>query len=247
MNQAVKFQLGLVTIIIVYYLVRLLGISNINFNLWQQIYWGNFIKNSFLLFFTFLLFYQIFNQVRKMPVTGPTIIKGRVLKKILIFVFALGWLAVVTHTIFDSLKILLPLELLPLYQFADLMDETIAHIFIYMPIQLGFIILTLLEVQRPSFSRLTNLDLLILISSSSLTGILWGLNLTEGNYSLFTSLPVVVIYLFFAVFLTTKYKLKLRHQPWAIFSLITSSSVILSFSAWCWIFSNSTQLFTILK
>jgi|GEM_PF-6159654 hypothetical protein len=247
MNQAVKFQLGLGAMVIIYYLVRLLGISDHGLNIWQQIYWGNLIRNSFLLLLTFLLFYQIFNQARKMPITGPTLVKGSLLKKLLFIFFGLGWLAVVTHTIFDSLKILLPLELLPLYQFADLMDETIAHLFMHIPIQLGFFLLTLLEIQRPSSTPLVRKNLVILIISSSLTGLLWGLNLSEGNFSIYFSLPTVIIYLIITTYLIKHFRIKLTNRPWTLYSLITSASIAISFSVWSLIHSSSTQFFSTLK
>ncbi len=246
-NQAVKFQLGLFTLVIIYYLIRLLGISDINLNLWQLIYWGNFIKDSLMLFIAFLLAYLIFNKVRLSPKSGPTIIKGRTLKQILFSIFILGWLAVVTHTIFDSLKLFLPFNLLPFYQFADLMDETIAHIFIYLPTQLTIIILALLEAQRPSLSRLNKKDLSILITSSTLIGLFWGLNLSEGNLSLVTSLPTMVIYLYFSLFIIKKHKLKLITRPWTLFSLLASLFSIISFSIWSLVYSSSTQLFMTLK
>lgn len=246
MSQAIKLQLGLLAIVISYLIIRLLGISNLNLNLWQQIYWGNFIKNSLLLVITFIVAYLIFNQARLRQKTGPTIIKGSLLKKFLIVVFILGWLAIVTHTIFDSLKILLPFNLLPVYQFADLMDETIAHIFIYVPSTLAIFILNFLEIQRPA-RRINKKDITIISILSVIIGLVWGLNLSEGNLSLFTSFPLMIIFLITFSFLIKKHKLNLLIRPWLLFSLITASTSTISFAIWNLFFTHQDQLFMVLQ
>lgn len=247
MSQPVKFQLGLFSIVIIYFIIRLLGISDLDLNLYQQIYYGNFIKDSLMLFVTFSLSFFIFNKARKLPLTGPTIIKGRILKKLLISIYILGWLAVVSHTIFDSIKILLPLNLLSFYQFAETMDETISHIFIFVPTLITFFILTILEIQRPSLKKITKLDIFLLTTSSLLIGLVWGPNLSEGNLSIITSFPIMIFYLLFSIFIIKKYNLKLRFHPWMLFSLITDITGIISYIIWSLVYSSSTQLFMILK
>ncbi len=245
MSQVVKYQLGLLGVIVIYLVIRLLGISNLNLNLWQQIYWGNFIKNSLILLISYTITYKIFNQVRLRPKTGPTIIKGSLLKKALIIVFAFGWLAVVTHTIFDSLKILLPYQLLPIYQFADLMDETIAHIFMFVPVILSLIILNLLEVQRPA-RRINKKDITIISLLSIFIGLVWGPNLSEGNLSLYTSFPLMLLFLLSFTLLIKKHKLNLLIRPWLLFFLITTSISSIGFLIFNLISPQNSQLFMLL-
>lgn len=246
MSQAVKLQLSLFTIILIYVIVRLIGISGINLNLWQQIYWGNFIKNSLILLITYIVAYLIFNQARLRPKTGPTIIKGSILKKALIIIFSFGWLAIVSHTLFDSLKLLLPFKLLSIYQFADLMDETIAHIFIFVPAILAIFILNLLEIQRPA-RRISKRDTIIISVLSLIIGLVWGLNLSEGNLSLVTSLPLMIAFLIIFILLIKKHQLNLLIRPWLLFSLITAFVSSTSFLVWSLIFSGNTQLFMVLQ
>jgi len=204
MNKVVKFQLAIFAVITAYALFRFISISDISLTLWQRIYWGNIIKDSFLLIAYILISYAVFNIIRFNPKTGPAIIKGSILKKSLYFFIAVFWTTMITRMFSDSFKMIFPFNKLKLYQFADLLDETLGHIFLYIPIIAVYFIGTLLEIERPSKKPLFQLETILLFILSVLGGIGWGLNLTEGNFSALTSLPLMILFLIFTAFIFIK-------------------------------------------
>lgn len=245
--QAIKHQLILFALFSIYIIIRLIGISSFPLTLWQNIYWGGLVKNSFLLLTSFTLTYYILDSIRHRPRSGPKIISGKNLKKILYPALVLSWLAVVTHAFFDSLKILLPFKLLPLYQFADLMDETISHIFMFLPILALFFIVTFLEIERPLPKLLGKKAIILLTCLSLLIGIVWGLNLTEGRLAFVTSFPVMLVYLFLTLYLFKKHHLNLSSRPWNLMAIIILTSGSISLTVWNLVFRSTPELFTILQ
>jgi len=247
MNKIVKFQLVIFAVITTYAFIRIIGASDISLTFWQKIYWGNVFKDSFLMIIYILIIYAIFNIIRFNPKTGPTIIKGNVLKKTLYFLIAIFWMTVITRMFSDSFKIIFPFNKFKLYQFADLLDETLGHIFLYVPIIAIYFIGTLLEIERPSKKSLAQLEILLIFILSILAGIGWGLNLTEGNFSAFTSLPLMLIFLIFSAFIFIKHKLKLNYRPWSLSFLVIYTFGSLTFISYGLIFKSFPQIFTLIK
>ena len=247
MNKIVKFQLTIFAVITAYALIRFISVSDISLTLWQRIYWGNIIKDSFMLLAYLLISYAVFNIIRFNSTTGPTIIKGAFLKKALYFFIAIFWMTAVTRMFSDSFKMIMPFDKFKLYQFADLLDETLGHIFLYIPIIAVYFIGTLLEIERPSKKPLSQLEIILISLLSILAGIGWGLNLTEGNFSAFTSLPLMLIFLFFTVFIFIKHQLKFNHRPWSLSFLIIYAFGSLTFISYGLIFKSFPQVFTLIK
>jgi len=242
----IKHQLILFALFSLYIIIRLIGISDIDFTFWQSI-WVFAVKDSLLLLIMIFFTYFILDSIRHRPRIGPRIISGKTLKKILYPALTLSWLAVVIHTFFEAVKILLPFKLLPLYQFADFMDETISHVFMFLPVIIMLFIATFLEIERPLPEVLAKKETIFLSLLSFLSGIIWGLNLTEGRLAFATSLPVMLIYLFSTLYFFKKYNLKLLSRPWNLTVLIVFASGSISLIAWNLIFQSTPELFTILQ
>ena len=245
--QAIRYHLILLAIFIAYVIVRLIGISDISLTLWQDIYWGNFVKNSLMLISAFALVYFGFNTVRRQPKIGPRVLSSKKLKLILYPTLILAWSAVVIHAFFDSFKKLLPFKLLPVYQFSDFMDETISHIFIYVPFTVIFLVLSFLEIERPLAKSLKKTEIIFLSILSVLMGIVWGLNLTEGRLAFATSFPAMLISLILTLYLIRKHRLNLRTRPWNLTAIIIASTSSISLTVWNLIFKSTPELFTVLK
>ena len=247
MKPIIKLNLGLIFLAAAYFFIRLIGISDIPLTIWQQVYYGNVIKNTVFLCISFYLIYYLFNYLRLNPKTGPTIIPARILKTGLIIFLILIWSAIAIHTVFDSLKIILPFNHLPLYIFSELMDETIAHLFMFLPTIGLFYLAALLEIERPLPVKLNFPEKFLIIITGFILGGFWGLNLSEGRLSLITSLPLMIIFAFLIIILRKKYSLKFSFRPWTLFSLIGSVSGSLGFSLWTLFFHSTPELFMVLK
>lgn len=247
MSTTLKSQLALFSVWSIYIAIRFIGISNISLNVFQQIYIGNILKDTLLIIALFLLTYIFFNQARSNKKNGPTIIKGSKLKLSLYIVLAFGWLAIVAHLIFDSIKLFLPFEWLPIYKFSDLLDETISHIFMFLSAISAFFIASLLEIERPLAKNIKKLEFKIIIAINIIAGIFWGLNLSEGNLSLVTSLPAMLIYLIIIPTLLKKHQLSLTNRPWTTMSIVISISSSITFITWSLIFKSVPQFFNYLK
>lgn len=247
MNSVIKQQLFVFSLLLIYIIIRLIGISAIPLSLWQRVYWGNALKNTFLLFSGLSLLFFIINTVRFNARIGPTIIQAKKLKLALFIIVGLGWLATVTQTIFDSLKILLPFKQLFIYQFADLLDETVAHIFLFLPIIAVFFIVSILEIERPLPRPLKRKETILLVCLNAIIGIIWGLNLTEGRLSVVTSLPAMVIYLVLMIYLFSKHHLSWRLRPWNLSLLIISFTGSIGLTGWGLAFRSFPQLFSVLN
>jgi len=241
----IRHQLILFALFTLYIITRLIGISNIEFTFWQSI-WTFALKNSLLLIAFIYLAYSILDSIRHQPRIGPQIISGKNLKKIFYPALLLTWLAITVHTVFEIFKLLLPFKLLPFYQFADYMDETISHIFMYVPAVILFFITTSLEIERPLSEFLKKKEIALLSSLSLLFGTIWGLNITEGRLSLITSFPIMLIYIFLTLYFFKKHHLNLRSRPWNLTAVIFFTSASISFVVWNMIFQ-STEFFTTLK
>lgn len=247
MNKVVKFQLIIFLLAVFYIFIRFLGISDIPFTLWQKVYWGNIIKDSFFLAASLILSYAILNIIRHNPKSGPTIIPGKTLKRSLYIVLIFWWLAIVTHMVFDSVKIIIPFPWLNIYQFADLLDETISHIFIYLPLIAISLIGTLLEIERPFKLTITKLETWLICLIAPLAGIAWGLNITEGRLSLVTSFPAMIIFLIIIFYLSFKHNLNWKTRPWSLSFLLIYTFGSLSYLIWGLSFKSFPQLFTVLQ
>ena len=110
MSPIVQLNLGALLAIIVYYIIRIIGISDFSMSSWTLIYWGNVVKDSFLLFIFLILSYHFFNLTRHNSKTGPTIIIGRKLKSFLFLTMIVLWSAIIIRMVSDAIKIALPLE-----------------------------------------------------------------------------------------------------------------------------------------
>ncbi|MFH1280279.1 MAG: hypothetical protein ABII08_01540 [Candidatus Beckwithbacteria bacterium] len=247
MSHTLKSQLAFFSIFSIYIIIRFIGISDISLNVFQQIYLGNILKDTILLIALFLLSYTFFNQARNNTKLGPTIIKGSKLKFSLCIFLGLGWLAVIAHLIFDSIKIFLPFEWLSIYKFADLLDETISHVFMYLSAIGLFFVMSMLEIERPLAKKIKNKEITIIIFISLIAGIFWGLNLSEGRLSLITSLPAMIIYLVITVWFLKKYKLSLAIRPWTLMYIIISLFGSITFIIWALIFKSIPEFFNYLK
>lgn len=245
--RAIKHQLIIFGLFIIYIIIRLIDISDISLTLWQDIYWGNFVKDSLLLIGFFTITYFGLNAVRRQPKIGPRIISSKKLKTILYPSLIIAWLAVVIHAFFDSFKKLLPFKLLPFYQFSNFMDETISHVFMYLPFIAIFLILSFLEIERPLTKSLKKTEIIFLSILSGLIGILWGLNLTEGRLAFVTSFPAMLFSLTLILYFIKKHKLNLRIRPWNLTAIITTASGSISLTVWNIIFKSTPELFAILK
>lgn len=247
MSSPLKSQLALFIVFTFYIIIRFIGISATPFNLFQEIYLGNIIKDTFLLITVFILSYIFFNQTRKNQKLGPTIILGSKLKKALYITMAFGWLSVVLHLTFDSIKLFLPFEWLSIYQFADLLDETISHIFLFLATIGSFFIISLLEIERPLAKKINQSEINLILIINLITGIFWGLNLSEGRLSLFTSLPAMIIYLLIIIKILKKHQLNLNTRPWTIMSITIFLSGSVAFIIWNLSFKLVPQFFNYLK
>jgi len=242
----IRHQLILFAFFTLFIITRLIDISNIEFTFWQSI-WVFAVKNSLLLVTFIYLTYSILNSIRHQSRTGPQIISGKNLKKTLYPALLLSWLAVAIHTFFEISKILLPFNLLPFYQFADFMDETIAHIFIYVPLIVLVFIITILEIERPLSVNLKKKELTLLSFLSAIAGLFWGLNLTEGRLSLVTSLPAMIICLIIIGRLFIKHRLSFLCRPWSLFAFIAALTGSIAFITWSLIHQSIPEFFTALK
>lgn len=248
MNQIVKFQLiGFTTFFCLYFVIRFIGISDVSLTVWQQVYWGNIMKDSFFLVFSLGFIYYLFNLLRRHKKTGPTIVSGPILKTCLYIVFSFWWLAIVLHLVFDSAKIIFPLNQFAFYQLADLLDETISHIFMYLPFVLASVIGLLLEIERPCPKTLTKKETLTIYFFSTLNGLIWGVNLTEGRLSLITSFPAMLIYLLLTFYLYKKYQLNFKYRPLSLTYTVFYLVGTVAFGAWGLFFGSFPELFNYLK
>lgn len=247
MNQVIKLQLIAFAFFCFYFISRLVVIGNPSLSVWQHIYWGTMIKDSLFLVFSLIFAYSLFNLLRRHQKTGPTIIAGPILKKYLFISLGFGWLAIVLHIIFDSVKVIFPLNQFAFYQFSDFLDETISHIFMLVPIVLISIIGLFLEIERPYPKALKPKEIIIIYIFSVFSGLMWGVNLTEGRLSLLTSFPVMLSYLSLNLYLFNKLKLNFKYRPlsltYAIIYLIGS----VTFIAWGLFFSSFPEFFNYLK
>lgn len=247
LGRALRQQLTLYLVFAVYQVFRLLDISHLPLTLWDRVYWGNIIKDSLLLFATGFLVLVVLRLIRQNPIKGPTVIAASKLKMIAYGLMGLFWLAVVIHTLFDSFKLVFPLTALPAYRFADLMDETVSHIFMFMPLIGILYVITFLEIQRPFKKSLSRFLTLLIVVGNFLGGILMGLNLTEGNLTLYTSWPFLGLLWLSLIYLTLKHRLDLRLRPWSLMVLSGSISAWLAFLAWALVKPGIPQLFSQLK
>jgi len=242
----IRHQLIFFALFALYIITRLISISDIEFTFWQSI-WVFTVKNSFLLITFIYLTYSILNSIRHQSRTGPQIISGKNLKKTFYPMLLLSWLAVIVHTVFEIFKLLLPFKLLPFYQFSDFMDETIAHIFMYVPWIVMVFIITILEIERPFSVNLKKKELTLLGFLGAIIGLLWGLNLTEGRLSLVTSFPVMIIYLIIISRLFVKHRLEVSNRPWNLFAFIAILTGSISFATWSLVYQSIPEFFTTLK
>lgn len=247
MNKVVKLQLLIFAFFCLYFIIRLIAVSPLQLSVWQSVYWGNIIKDSFGLLISLVLTYYLFNLLRLNHKTGPSIIQGSQLKFGLFFLLGLWWLAIILHLLFDSVKLILPLSQFDFYHWADFLDETISHIFLYVPVVIVSAIGLLLEVERPSQSGLTKLELIIIAGFGLLAGIMFGLNLTEGRLSLQTSFPAMILYLCLFFYLTIKYRLNLKYYPYGLSYAIVYLFASLSFIFWGLAFHSFPEFFNYLK
>jgi|APSaa5957512622_1039677.scaffolds.fasta_scaffold40978_2 hypothetical protein len=247
MSSTFKSQIALLFTFSCYILIRFIGISDISLNVFQEIYFGNVIKDTFLLLALFILSYTFFNAARKNKKTGPTIINGSKLKLSLYIVLFFGWLSVIAHLIFDSIKLFLPFNWLDIYQFADLLDETISHIFLFLSTISSFFIMSLLEIERPLSKAIKKLEINIMFIINLIIGVFWGLNLSEGNLSIFTSLPTMIIFLVIILWLIKKHQLSLTKRPWTLMSVIISLSGSVTYIIWSLMVGLNPQFFSYLK
>ncbi|MFC1627132.1 hypothetical protein ACFL18_01070 [Patescibacteria group bacterium] len=245
MKSQLKIQLGILLLAVGYFLSRLVNPTTLNWSIWQRVYFGNFIKDTGILALSLLLIYYIFNNIRRNPQIGPTIISAVKIKQVLIFGIILSWLAAINHMIFDSLKIIFPFHHLPLYQFANFLDETISHIFMFLPTIIFISLITFFEIQRPEQQKVSNKETWLIIINSIILGIFWGFNLSEGRLSLYTAFPLMIFYFLFFMFLNKKYQLSLKNLPFSLFGLIGSVSGSISFIVYNLIFKSSTELFSL--
>lgn len=247
MNQIVKLQFIAFLFFCFYFITRFIGISNVNFTIWQHIYLGNVIKDSFFLIFSLIFIYYLFNLLRQGRKTGPTIIAGPVLKICLYIVVGFWWLAIVLHIIFDSVKIIFPLNLLAFYQFSDLLDETISHIFMLVPFIFSSAIGLFLEIERPCSKALIFQETIIIYIIGILSGLMWGVNLTEGRLSLITSFPAMLIFLSLTFYLFNKLKLNFSHHPLSLYYTIFYIFGAAAFLSWGLFFGSFPEFFNYLK
>ena len=247
MNQIVKLQLIAFTCFCLYFVSRFIGISNLSLTVWQQVYWGNVLKDSFFLGLSSMLIYYLFNLLRQRQKNGPTIITSHTLKICLYAVFGFLWLAIVLHLIFDSAKIIFPLNQFAFYRFSDLLDETISHIFMYLPFVLISIISLFLEIERPCPKILTQPETIITYIFSFISGLMWGVNLTEGRLSLITSFPAMLIYLGLIVYLFKKFKLNFKYHPLSLTYTIFYFAGSVAFTGWGLFFGSFPEFFNYLK
>jgi len=127
------------------------------------------------------------------------------------------------------------------------MDETISHIFIYVPFTVIFLILSFLEIERPLTKSLKKAEIIFISILSGFMGIFWGLNLTEGRLAFATSFPAMLISLILTLYLIKKHKLNLRTRPWNLTAIILASTSAISLTVWNLIFQSTPELFAILK
>jgi len=247
MNQIVKLQLIAFAFFCLYFIFRLVGSSDLPLTIWQHVYWGNAIKDSFFLAFSLIFVYALFNLLRRHPQTGPTIISGPALKTCLYLVIGFWWLAIVLHIIFDSAKIIFPLNQFAFYQFSDLLDETISHIFMYLPFVLVSIIGLFLEIERPFPKALSRQETIIIYIFSLVSGLMWGVNLTEGRLSLITSFPAMLIYLSLTGYLFKKFKLAFKYHPLSLVYTVFYLVGTVAFGAWGLWFGSFPEFFNYLK
>lgn len=247
MNQIVKLQLIAFAFFCLYFIFRLVGLSGLPLTIWQQVYWGNVVKDSFFLAFSLIFAYYLFNLLCRHPKSGPTIISGPTLKICLYLVIGFWWLAIVLHIIFDSAKIIFPLNQFAFYQFSDLLDETISHIFMYLPFVLVSIIGLLLEIERPFPKALSRKETIIIYLFSLIAGLMWGVNLTEGRLSLITSFPAMLIYLSLTGYLFKKFKLNFQHHPLSLVYTVFYLVGAVAFGAWGLFFGSFPEFFNYLK
>lgn len=247
MNQIVKLQLIAFAFFCLYFIFRFLDISGLSLTVWQQVYWGNMIKDSFFLAFSLIFIYYLFNLLRRRPQIGPTIISSPTLKICLYLVIVFWWLAIVLHIIFDSAKIIFPLNQFAFYRFSDLLDETISHIFMYLSFVLVSLIGLFLEIERPYPKALSRKETIIIYIFSLFSGLMWGFNLTEGRLSLITSFPAMLIYLGLVGYLFRKFKLAFKYHPLSLVYTVFYLAGAVAFGAWGLYFSSFPEFFNYLK
>lgn len=247
MNQIVKLQLIAFAFFCLYFAFRFIDISNLPLTVWQQVYWGIVLKDSFFLAFSLIFIYYLFNLLRRHPQTGPTIISAAALKTCLYLVIGFWWLAIVLHLIFDSAKIIFPLNQFAFYQFSDLLDETISHIFMYLPFILVSIIGLFLEIERPFPKALAQKETVIIYIFSFISGLMWGVNLTEGRLSLITSFPAMLIYLSLTFYLFKKFRLNFTHHPLSLTYTVFYLFGTVAFAGWGLFFGSFPEFFNYLK
>ena len=247
MNQIVKAQLAAFVAFCFYYLIRLIGINYQHSSIINYFFWGILIKDSLFLIFYLILVYILFNLLRRSKKTGPTIIPAPKLKTALYIVLGFFWLSIILHILFDPLQLFFPLNQFLIFKIANFLDETISHIFLLTPFVLTTIIALFLEIERPLTKSLSKIDYLIIWPFSLLGGIMWGLNLTEGRLSLFTSFPLSVLYLIIAFYLFKKFHLKFNIRPLTLTFFIFFLFGAITFSFWGIKFQGFPEFFNYLK
>jgi len=247
MNQIVKAQLLAFFVFGLYYLTRLFGVNYHPASVFDYFFWGILIKDSLFLTFSLIFVYILFNLLRRPKPTGPTIIPAPRLKTALYIVLVFWWLAIVLHILFDPLQLFFPLDQFALYKLANFLDETISHIFLYVPFVLISFIALFLEIERPFIKKLTKIDYLLVWPFSLIGGIMWGLNLTEGRLSQFTSFPVSILYLIVSLFIFKKFQLKYNIRPLSLTLFIFFFAGAITFSFWGLKFHGFPEFFNYLK
>lgn len=241
MNKVVKLLLALIAVSAIYLFLRLTtGLSENNFLIrLNQITIG--------LIFSLFFIYLLFNSLRFNPQKGPTIVNSSKLKKYLYVIVGFWWLAIITWLLSDSFKHTIPFNFLKVYQLANLLDETISHIVMFLSIITFSLTGLLLEIERPFLKAISQKELIIIIFLSIPVGIFWGLNLTEGRLSIFTSLPAMLIYIFLSIYLFLKHKLSFKTRPWSLASTIIYLTGTISFSTWGIVFNSFPEVFEFIK
>ncbi|MFH0943342.1 MAG: hypothetical protein V1810_04165 [Candidatus Beckwithbacteria bacterium] len=247
MNQIIKLQLFAFVAFCLYCLIRLIGVNYQPASVWQYFFWGILIKDSFFLIFSLIFVYYLFNLLRRGQPTGPTIIPGPKLKTVLYLILGFWWLAIILHILFDPLQLLFSLPQFFIYRLANFLDETVSHIFLYSPFVLASFISLFLEIERPCSKALTEIDYLIIWLLSPIAGIMWGLNLTEGRLSLYTSFPLTLLYLTLTLLIFKKFHLKFNHRPLTLIYFIFFFAGAVAFSLWGLKFHSFPEFFNYLK
>ena len=105
----------------------------------------------------------------------------------------------------------------------------------------------MLEIERPVKKLITRLEYFIVISLSIPVGAIFGLSLTEGRLSLFTSFPAILIFTFLTIYLFKKHQLGFKNRPWSLAGVTMGISGSISFSTWGLVFKSLPEFFNYLK